>query len=226
MCTLKACIAGVQTKPYCTGYFGDSTSKAPTISGFSGPTTLKANETGTWTVKASDPEGQELSYLISWGDEGDYTASGIMTSQPVFTQTSSFTHTYAKPGVYMVQVTARDSEGKEAKVSITVKVSEGSSGSNVVCTADYTPVCGRPTGCANTCAPGTMCTAVCQLHDPMTYSNKCYLTAAKAEYLYSGQCRNQKSICTRAPHPKGTYARCKQRVGRHSPALFWYIPVR
>lgn len=185
MCTLKACVAGAMTRPYCTGYFGDATHKTPTISGFSGPTNLKVNETGTWTVKASDPEGQELSYNVSWGDEGQYTASGIRTSLPVFTQTSSFTHTYSLPGTYTVSVSARDSEGKEAKVSITVKVS----GDGIACTMQYDPICGRPSGCANTCTQGMVCTMECRLHDAKTYSNKCSLDAAGAEYLYAGECQ-------------------------------------
>ena len=182
MCTLRACTAESMQKPYCTGYFGDS-GKAPNISGFSGPTTLHVNQTGTWTVKASDPDGGQLSYIVSWGDEVQY-ASGISTSLPVFTQTSSFTHSYSSPGTYVVSVTARDVDGKEAKVSITVKVSSDA----VVCTTQYDPVCGRPTGCANTCAPGMFCTLECRLYDPKTYSNRCALDAAGAEYLYGGAC--------------------------------------
>ncbi len=182
MCTLKACMPEAMQKPYCTGYFGDN-SKAPSISGFSGPTTLRVDETGTWTVKASDPEGQQLSYYVSWGDELQY-ASGISTSLPVFTQTSSFTHSYSTPGTYVVSVVARDLDGKEAKVSITVKVSSDP----VACTAQYDPVCGRPAGCANTCREGMYCTLECKLHDPKTYSNKCLLNAAGAEYLYAGAC--------------------------------------
>lgn len=181
MCTLRACIAESMTKPYCTGYFGD-TSKAPTISGFSGPTLLSVNETGTWTVKASDPEGQQLSYYVSWGDETQY-ASGISTSLPVFTQTSTFTHSYSTPGTYVVSVVARDPEGTEAKVSITVRVS-----GDVACTAIYDPVCGRPSGCANTCTSGMYCTMECRLFEPKTYSNRCALDAAGAEYLYKGAC--------------------------------------
>jgi hypothetical protein len=186
MCTLKACVVGTMARPYCTGYFGDSTNKTPTISGFSGPTTLKTEEAGTWTVKASDPEGQSLSYNITWGDEADYTASGLMTSLPVFTQTTTFTHTYSSAGTYAVHVSARDEAGKEASVTITVKVSGSAAGT--VCTANYEPVCGRPSGCANTCAPGMMCTAICQLHDPLTYSNRCYLDAAGASYISAGAC--------------------------------------
>lgn len=182
-CTLKYC--AVSGPAYCTGYFGVSGGgKAPSISGFSGPTSLKAGEVGTWTVKASDPEGQQLSYSISWGDEIEY-ASGIKTSLPVFIQTTTFTHIYSKPGAYTVHVIARDSEGKEAKATITVKVTQDM----VACTMEYAPVCGRPTGCANTCAPGMMCAAICQLHEPKTYGNKCSLNAAGAEYLHDGECQ-------------------------------------
>lgn len=183
MCTLRACTPESMQKPYCTGYFGDS-SKAPTISGFSGPTNLRVNETGTWTVKASDPEGQQLSYYVSWGDEVQY-ASGISTSLPVFTQTSAFTHTYSTAGTYVVSVVARDVDGKEAKVSITVKVSRDT----VACTTQYDPVCGRPSGCVNTCPAGMYCTLECRLYDHTTYSNRCALAAAGAEYLYAGSCQ-------------------------------------
>lgn len=182
-CTLKYC--AVPGPAYCTGYFGNTGGgKAPSIYGFSGPTSLKAGETGTWTVKASDPDGQQLSYSISWGDEAEY-ASGIRTSLPVFLQTTTFTHAYANPGTYTVRVTARDTDGKEANVTITVKVSRDT----VACTMEYAPVCGRPTGCANTCAPGMVCPAICRLHDAKTYGNRCALDAAGAEYLHDGECQ-------------------------------------
>ncbi len=182
VCTLRACTPESTVKPYCTAYFGDSNS-APTISGFSGPTTLHINETGTWTVQASDPDGRQLSYYVSWGDEVQY-AAGISTSLPVFTQSSSFTHSYSTTGTYVVTVSARDVDGKEAKVSITVKV-----GGDVACTTQYDPVCGRPTGCANTCASGMYCTLECRLYEPKTYSNQCALDGAGAEFLYAGTCR-------------------------------------
>jgi peptidoglycan hydrolase-like protein with peptidoglycan-binding domain len=187
-CTLKYCAPNTAQKPYCTARFDTSANKAPVISGFSGPTTLSEDAEGTWSLKAKDPEGGELSYQVWWGDENIY-ASNYTTAVAAreFTQSVVFTHAYSNPGTYTVLITVRDSGGQEAKSSMTVKVSSGSSG--VVCTAQYEPVCGRPTGCANTCQPGMMCPAICQLHDPVTYSNRCYLDAAKAELLYSGQCQ-------------------------------------
>ena len=183
-CTLRYCPSG-NTGAYCIAYFGDpSTNKPPTISGFSGPTTLRVNETGTWTVRASDPEGRELSYYISWGDEAQYTASGLMTSLPVFTQTTTFTHVYSVPGTYTVMIIARDAAGTEARVSITVRVTSDT----VACTLQYDPICGRPPGCANTCAPGAYCAADCLLHTPITYSNRCFLDAAGASIIHDDVC--------------------------------------
>lgn len=59
--------------------------------------------------------------------------------------------------------------------------------SNTICPAIYQPVCGRPTGCANTCS-GTYCRALCRMPDPQTYSSRCQLDAAGASYLYEGAC--------------------------------------
>src|SRR6185369_4297975 len=126
---------------------GPSTSgnKPPVISGFSGPTTLSLNSTGTWTINASDPEGGQLSYQVWWGDENVYApmmnAAGTARD---FVQTTTFTHAYANAGTYTVTMLVHDSAGQEAKTSTTVNV--GNNG--VACTEQYAPVCGRPTGCA------------------------------------------------------------------------------
>lgn len=179
MCTLKYCAPGNMQKSYCTAYF-ESGNKPPVISGFSGPTTLAEDASGTWTVSAKDPEGGTLSYQVWWGDENVY-ASSMTTAADVreFKQSTTFTHAYANAGTYTVMITVRDNAGNEAKSSMTVRVGT----TDVACTLQYDPVCGRPTGCANTCSPGMYCTAVCQMHEPVTYSNKCFLNAAKAEYL-------------------------------------------
>lgn len=187
MCTLKACIQGAMARPYCTAYFDDSTAnKLPTISGFSGPTSLALNTSGTWTINASDPEGGTLSYSVWWGDENVYAPSYLTTAGAArdFIQSTTFTHAYANAGTYTVTIVARDSAGQEAKSSSTVKVGSDA----VACTMEYAPVCGRPAGCANTCAPGMACPAICQLYPAQTYSNRCALNAAGATVLYSGQC--------------------------------------
>ena len=90
----------------------------PVIHGVSGPTTLKVGETGTWTVKASDPENGPLSYAVVWGDEAFQQIP--LTSQ--VKQTATFTHSYAKAGVYNPTFTVTDNAGLSAKTSISVKV--------------------------------------------------------------------------------------------------------
>lgn len=158
----------------------------PTISGISGPTTLSVNQTGTWSVTASDPENQSLSYQVQWGDEMYYPLSaGASVSSPVNYQTSTFTHSYARAGTYTVSVTVTDAQGQSAQTTTTVTVGSGA----VACTMEYAPVCGQIPGCANNpCTPGTVCTMMCLTHAPQTFGNRCALDAAGATYLYSGVC--------------------------------------
>ncbi|HWO07467.1 MAG TPA: peptidoglycan-binding protein [Candidatus Paceibacterota bacterium] len=181
-CTLKYCAA--PGAAYCTAYFDTSSNRPPTISGLSGPTTLSVSQTGTWIINASDPENQTLTYNISWGDELHNATPAVAYAHDSFVQTTSFTHAYSRAGTYTITVVVRDSGGKEATMTTTVRVT----GSNTVCADIYQPVCGRPVGCANTCPPGQYCTAICQLHNPQTYSNRCYLDAVSAQYLHEGQC--------------------------------------
>ncbi len=195
MCTLRACTPESMTKPYCTSYFdGTGGNRPPTISAFSGPTTLSANESGTWTVRASDPENESLSYSVTWGDEhlsNVQSGYGTVSAQNSFVQTTTFTHAYARAGTYTVVVVVRDASGQEAKTSTTVRVGQ----EQVACTMEYAPVCGRPTGCANTCPPGQYCALLCRLHDPVTYGNRCQMNAAGATFLHQGECTaNSSSI--------------------------------
>lgn len=184
MCTLRACTPESMQPAYCTAYFDGSTNRAPTISTFSGPVSLAVNEVGTWKIEASDPENQQLTYSVSWGDEWVSRDSNAMLSSPAASimQQTTFTHSYPSTGTYTVKISVRDPAGKESQSTATVRVGEG------ICGDNYAPVCGRPAGCANTCAPGMYCTAVCRLHDPVMYTNSCYLRNAGATYLHEGQC--------------------------------------
>lgn len=98
--------------------------RPPVIHGVSGPVVLEVSETGTWTVKASDPENQPLSYSVIWGDE---TVASALQSAPReigIVQDATFTHAYARPGAYTPTFTVTDSTGLSAKTSISVKVVE------------------------------------------------------------------------------------------------------
>jgi PKD repeat protein len=163
---------------------GTSSAGAPVISSFSGPVTLAVNEIGTWSITASDPENGTLKYSILWGDE--WTASDAaqraMAPQASIQQNTTFTHSYSNAGNYTVALTVTDSDGKQARSTATVQVSQ------TACTKEYKPVCGRPNGCANTCAPGMYCTMQCQLYEPQTYSNRCVMNNSNATFMHEGAC--------------------------------------
>ena len=178
-CTLRYCSPEAMQKPYCTARFPDSGVKPPVISSFSSPTILAVNEIDTWTIQASDPENRTLTYRIMWGDENTLSNQASV-SGGTFVQTSTFTHAYSVAGTYTVTVIVRNSGGKEARASATVKV-----GDSVICTAEYAPVCGQPPepACRNSIPACMMPTP-----GPQTYSNRCLLQAAGATLLYEGQC--------------------------------------
>jgi hypothetical protein len=116
-------------KAYCSAYFDTDTSgnKPPVISGISGPTILKPHQTGTWYIKASDPENDNLTYSITWGDEAPVvfgTAGADSARMPSFAQTSTFTHAYDAAGTYKITVVVRDTMGHEQRANITVGVIE------------------------------------------------------------------------------------------------------
>lgn len=92
------------------------------INSFDGPDTLDVDEEGTWTVTATDPENDQLSYSISWGDEG--MLSRMFSFMKPFTQESTFTHTYAAEGTYTITVTVKDGNGNEDTETTTVTVDE------------------------------------------------------------------------------------------------------
>jgi peptidoglycan hydrolase-like protein with peptidoglycan-binding domain len=182
-CTLRYCFAA--GNGYCKSYFdSNSYNLSPVISSFSGPTTLTTGQTGTWTIIANDPENQQLTYNILWGDEYLYSSqnASASVSSNAFSQTTSFTHSYANAGTFNVNITVRDAFGNNAKSTSNVQV-----GNNTVCTMDYTPVCGQP--------PEPACRFMypaCLLPTPApkTYSNTCVLNSAGANYLYNGVCNN------------------------------------
>jgi len=177
-CTQRACFAA--GKGYCKSYFDNTDNNLPpVISGISGPTTINLNQTGTWTITASDPENKQLTYSILWGDEQSYYSQSSISSNS-FSQMSTFTHSYSGVGVYTVSITVTDPDGQKAKSSITVNVI-----ANTICTMEYAPVCGQPQEPA--CRRSNPACMI-PTPGPRTYSNSCMLFADGATYLYGGAC--------------------------------------
>lgn len=88
------------------------------INGIDAPTRLVVGQEGEWTVNVAT-DADNLSYSVVWGDEG----TGMLRSMNAEIQTSSsFTHVYDEPGTYKPTFTVSDGEGRSAKVSATVIV--------------------------------------------------------------------------------------------------------
>lgn len=129
-----------------TGYFGPMTrgrmnewrstdGRSPVINGIDAPTVLNVGETGTWNVRATDPQNGTLSYSVDWGDNVGYPAVACPTgyvctpiagtaSAPTIQQGSTFTHAYwsKTPSTYNVKFTVKNNFGLTAKSSATVQV--------------------------------------------------------------------------------------------------------
>lgn len=115
-CITYKCVSGKCTP--------SSSNLPPVISGVSGSIVLNINQTGTWTVSASDPENGALSYSVVWGDEAGYAAQG-QTATPntgSFIQTATFTHSYSTSGAYSPRFYVKDNVGNIVQSSISVNV--------------------------------------------------------------------------------------------------------
>ncbi len=130
-----------------TGYFGrmsrgrihdrwgnrPTDSRSPVINGVDAPTVLNVGETGTWTIRATDPQNGSLSYSIDWGENLNYMMSACpagysctpnagVASAPTVQQGSTFTHSYSEARTYKVTFIVRNSLGLSAQSTATVKV--------------------------------------------------------------------------------------------------------
>jgi hypothetical protein len=189
MCTLMACINTGNniwnSGAYCKEYFSDSINTKPVIKGFTGPTSLQIGETGTWKINASVYNNQPLSYSVTWGDES--LAQGMKSSyapgsiSSVYTQSTTFEHSYSVVGTFTVRVEVRSQDGQTTTTTQTVNVTQSDSS---YCTQEWNPVCGQPKW---SCSPGSNC--VMMIPAPKTYSNICLLNRENAEFLYYGTCK-------------------------------------
>ncbi len=97
---------------YCTRplnlqkYFSDldrgssKENSAPSKPVLDGPSGLKVGQNGSFRARATDPDGDALSYRFSWGDGRESIWGGASQS-----------HSYSREGRYCVKAQARDSQG-------------------------------------------------------------------------------------------------------------------
>lgn len=105
---------------------GTTSNLPPVVTGVSGPTNLKVGETGTWTVRAYDPENGSLSYSVAWGDEFIMEPGVAPMLRITPTQnTATFTHTYNQVGTFNPTFYVADDKGQQARTSIGVVVGGG-----------------------------------------------------------------------------------------------------
>ncbi len=78
-----------------------------------GPTSGNVNEEHTYTASTTDPNGDEIYYLFSWGD-GEYSGwVGPYTSG----ETGSAKHKWSEQGTYEITVKAKDEHGVQSEWS-------------------------------------------------------------------------------------------------------------
>jgi len=118
--------------PYCS----QSTNLPPVINGVSGPAEISAGSSGTWSIKAYDPDGTYLSYSVNWGESNVRVAHGMDEDMG---STGTFQHTYTQTGTYTITFTVLDDKGASTQSTLSVKVTGSSSTSEVYASVGAIP---------------------------------------------------------------------------------------
>ncbi len=101
--------------------------KSPVVTGVGGPTQLKVGEAGTWSIKAYDPDGTQLSYAVNWGDVQPMATALLKEGSSSTSQEAGFDHTYTSAGTYKIVFTVTDDKGAGTQASLTVLVGSATS---------------------------------------------------------------------------------------------------
>lgn len=84
----------------------------------SGPTWGRNNKTYTYTTSTTDPDGDQVYYNFSWGDNTFSGWIGPFNSS----EEANASHMWAHGGIYQVKVKAKDTHGAESNWSETLTV--------------------------------------------------------------------------------------------------------
>lgn len=98
--------------PTCTA----ASNRPPIISSFTGPDLVRSYNVNSWTVTASDPENEMLTYTVDWKDGKSDIYSGASGAGV------TISHTYNTGGKYVISVMAADKSGQKATSLKTVEL--------------------------------------------------------------------------------------------------------
>lgn len=94
---------------------------ALSITSISGPSAIKANESGTWTINVNNPKQEQLSYSALWGDEGFFQS--YFDIKQAYANSPVFTHSFSAPGNYSATFYVKNNEGTIITQSFDIGVS-------------------------------------------------------------------------------------------------------
>ena len=104
------------------------TGSVPTISGVTGPNSVTAGTSHTWTINVNATQGTYVTTMVSWGDQQSFSTS--QNTQAIYVtgqQTLTFNHTYQNAGTYTITFTASNAAGSNSSTT-SVQVTGSSSG--------------------------------------------------------------------------------------------------
>lgn len=128
--TIQVCQAGTDTCDSSDSYFKiadrTTTNTPPVINAIPAiPTDLSVGQTITLGWGATDADGDDLSWSVSWGDgSGVYPTFGCTMFNPQNKQNWNFkaSHAWEKSGTYIVKATVTDCKGTSNDYSLSVVV--------------------------------------------------------------------------------------------------------
>ena len=85
-------------------------SSPPTVPDITGPSSVKSGESQEYTFSSTDPEGDDISYYIDWGDNSGEICLGPFPSGDEIKSS----HTWNEDGTYEIRVKAQDIHGFES----------------------------------------------------------------------------------------------------------------
>mgnify|MGYP001559425923 CR=1 FL=1 len=123
-------------------------------------------------------------YTIDFGDgtKEKGNSGNCREERQVHCAVNELSHVYIKLGTYTMKLLTKAGVVLD-EATIVVK-----GDASTECTKYIGSVCGQPSGCVDTCKGAQICNLMCQFYPPKTYSNRCNLTIAGAQFLHMGVC--------------------------------------